>query len=457
MWGPQSRYTLSRQECRTKFPQKERCRAIIALHPWKWRCRTFLWTPPSHFHSPSWLCAGDGLFSDRLSSQAWSPVTGHSQGRHKNRSFGSWSGETAFHFFHCSTCEHCVLHLHFLSVNYRDRPGWPGKVSFLFLVFGFWKPMPFSVGGFGCRHAISWKRILEITQIPTVMQRLDQGEVKRYTVATPVWIQFWNVIPNFRICESQMDPIPELNRYTVAIQCWNGSHRWNAGESNRYTVAVQFWNGIQKMNPGEFNRYTVAVQFWKGSRTWNPGEFNRYTVAVQFWNGSHTWNPGQSNRYTVAIRGWDVIPRIRLSCKDSTQEKWVMEPKRIESLHCSGSILEWASKNEPRRIQSLHSSGSILERESHMEPRRIQSLYCSGSILEWESHMEPRTIESLHCSDSRLGCDSQNPTVMQRLDPGEVSRYTVATPVSIQFLECHSKFQNMWVTDGTQENWIATL
>ena len=109
-----------------------------------------------------------------------------------------------------------------------------------------------------------------------------------------------------------------------------------------------------------------------------------------------------------------------------------MEPRRIESLHFSGSILEWDSKNEPRRIQSLHSSGSILERESHMEPRRIQSLYCSGSILKWESHMEPRTIESLHCSDSRLGCDSQNPTVMQRLDPGEVSRYTVATPVSIQ-------------------------
>ena len=59
------------------------------------------------------------------------------------------------------TCEHCVLHLH-LSVNYRDRPSWPGKVSFLFLVFGFWKPMPFSVGGFGCRHAIFGKGFLRL-------------------------------------------------------------------------------------------------------------------------------------------------------------------------------------------------------------------------------------------------------------------------------------------------------
>ena len=145
------------------------------------------------------------------------------------------------------------------------------------------------------------------SQNPTVMQRLDPGEVSRYTVATPVSIQFWNVIPNFRICESQMDPIPELNRYTVAIQCCNGSHRWNPGELNRYTVAVQFWNGIHKMNPGEFNRYTVAVQFWNGIRTWNPGEFNRYTVAVQFWNGIQKMNPGEFNRYTVAVQFWNGI------------------------------------------------------------------------------------------------------------------------------------------------------
>ena len=153
------------------------------------------------------------------------------------------------------------------------------------------------------------------SQSPTVMQGLDPGEVSRYTVATPVSIQFWNVIPNFRICESQMDPIPELNRYTVAIQCWNGKHRWNPGELNRYTVAVQFWNGIQKNEPRRI----------------------------------------QSLHCSGSILEWDSH----------------MEPRRIQSLHCSGSILEWDSKNEPWRIQSLHCSGSILEWDSHMEPRRI--------------------------------------------------------------------------------------
>ena len=49
VWRPQSRYTVSRIECRIKFPQNQRCRAKIALHPAKSRCRTFLWTPPSHF------------------------------------------------------------------------------------------------------------------------------------------------------------------------------------------------------------------------------------------------------------------------------------------------------------------------------------------------------------------------------------------------------------------------
>ena len=49
MWRPQSRYTVSRIECRTKFPQNQRCRATIALHPLKSRCRSFLRTPLSHF------------------------------------------------------------------------------------------------------------------------------------------------------------------------------------------------------------------------------------------------------------------------------------------------------------------------------------------------------------------------------------------------------------------------
>ena len=51
VWRPQSRYTVSRIECRIKFPQNQRCRAKIALHPPKSRCRTFLRTALSHFLS----------------------------------------------------------------------------------------------------------------------------------------------------------------------------------------------------------------------------------------------------------------------------------------------------------------------------------------------------------------------------------------------------------------------
>ena len=48
VWRPQSRYTVSRTECRIKFSQNQRCRAKTALHPPRSRCRTFLWTPLSH-------------------------------------------------------------------------------------------------------------------------------------------------------------------------------------------------------------------------------------------------------------------------------------------------------------------------------------------------------------------------------------------------------------------------
>ena len=49
VWRLQSRYTLSRRECCIKFPQNQRCRAKIALHPPKSRWRTFLLTPLLHF------------------------------------------------------------------------------------------------------------------------------------------------------------------------------------------------------------------------------------------------------------------------------------------------------------------------------------------------------------------------------------------------------------------------
>ena len=58
VWRPQSRYTVSRTECRIKFPQHQRCRAKIALHPSKSRCPTFLWTPLSH--ALSYDAAGRG-------------------------------------------------------------------------------------------------------------------------------------------------------------------------------------------------------------------------------------------------------------------------------------------------------------------------------------------------------------------------------------------------------------
>ena len=48
VWRPQSRYTVSRIECRIKFPQNQRCRAKLALNPPKSRCRTFIQTPLSH-------------------------------------------------------------------------------------------------------------------------------------------------------------------------------------------------------------------------------------------------------------------------------------------------------------------------------------------------------------------------------------------------------------------------
>ena len=56
--GDPNRYTVSRIECRIEFPQNQRCRAKIALHPPKSRCRTFLRTPLSHF--PLILPAGRG-------------------------------------------------------------------------------------------------------------------------------------------------------------------------------------------------------------------------------------------------------------------------------------------------------------------------------------------------------------------------------------------------------------
>ena len=40
---------MSRIECRIKFPQNQRCRAKIAQHAPKLRCRTLLQTPLSHF------------------------------------------------------------------------------------------------------------------------------------------------------------------------------------------------------------------------------------------------------------------------------------------------------------------------------------------------------------------------------------------------------------------------
>ena len=58
VWRPQSRYTVSRIECRIKFPQNQRCRAKISLHPPKSRGCTFSPDPPSHF--PCLICSRQG-------------------------------------------------------------------------------------------------------------------------------------------------------------------------------------------------------------------------------------------------------------------------------------------------------------------------------------------------------------------------------------------------------------
>ena len=79
VWRPQSRYTVSRIECRIKFPQNQRCRAKIALHPPISRCRTFLRTPLSHIpliHSRQGGAAGWW----RVSRHFWVPKTDRATG-----------------------------------------------------------------------------------------------------------------------------------------------------------------------------------------------------------------------------------------------------------------------------------------------------------------------------------------------------------------------------------------
>ena len=49
MWRPQSRYTVSRIECRIKFPQDQRCRAKIALHNPKIKVSHLSPNPPVAF------------------------------------------------------------------------------------------------------------------------------------------------------------------------------------------------------------------------------------------------------------------------------------------------------------------------------------------------------------------------------------------------------------------------
>ena len=58
VWRPQSCYTLSRIVCRITFLQNQRCRAKIALHPHKSRCRTFSPDPPIALSSHSQQTGG---------------------------------------------------------------------------------------------------------------------------------------------------------------------------------------------------------------------------------------------------------------------------------------------------------------------------------------------------------------------------------------------------------------
>ena len=79
VWRPQSRYTVSRIECRINFPQNQRCRAKIALHPPKSRCRTFLRTPLSHFPLIRSRAGGSAGWW-RVSRHFWVPKTDRATG-----------------------------------------------------------------------------------------------------------------------------------------------------------------------------------------------------------------------------------------------------------------------------------------------------------------------------------------------------------------------------------------
>ena len=76
MWRPQSRYTVSRIECRIKlkFPQNQRCRAKIALHPPKIKVSHLSPNPPVALSS-HWQQAGDAVGWWRVSRHFWVPKT----------------------------------------------------------------------------------------------------------------------------------------------------------------------------------------------------------------------------------------------------------------------------------------------------------------------------------------------------------------------------------------------
>ena len=98
VWRPQSRYTVSRIECRIKFPQNQRCRTKIVLHPTKSWCRTFLRTLPPRrtFLSHSQQARGRGGGGRcvaagcwRVSRHFWVPKTDRATGRCRSYSHNS--------------------------------------------------------------------------------------------------------------------------------------------------------------------------------------------------------------------------------------------------------------------------------------------------------------------------------------------------------------------------------
>ena len=88
VWRPQSHYTMSRTECRIKFPQNQRCRAKIALHPPQIKVSHLSPDPPVALSSHSQQAGGAAGWW-RVSRHFWVPKTDRATGGYRSYSHTS--------------------------------------------------------------------------------------------------------------------------------------------------------------------------------------------------------------------------------------------------------------------------------------------------------------------------------------------------------------------------------